>query len=57
MPSSIPTRRESGRKQVRSHSLRALAVAARMERQHGHAAPPGDRRTETPHERRAADAV
>ncbi|MBW8485828.1 hypothetical protein [Actinomadura parmotrematis] len=41
MPSSIPTTRNSARKQVRTHSLRALAVAARLERHHVLEGPPG----------------
>ncbi|WP_433184794.1 hypothetical protein [Actinoallomurus sp. CA-150999] len=50
MNNSIPQRRTraaSPRQHlVRSHSLRALAVAARLERHHAPAGPPGRARTE-----------
>ncbi|MFP3965252.1 hypothetical protein SMC26_23290 [Actinomadura fulvescens] len=42
MRSSIPRpRRADGRAQVRSTSLRALAIAARLERHHAPEGPPG----------------
>lgn len=48
MSSSIPTRRStseySEHRPVRSHSLRALAVAARLERRHAPDGPPGGTR-------------
>ncbi|WP_019634953.1 hypothetical protein [Actinomadura atramentaria] len=57
MPSSIPRRREPRREQVRTHSLRALAVAARLERQHELEGPPGGTsgRTGAPTRRHAPD--
>ena len=43
MPSSIPrTRPTNGHKQVRTRSLRALAVAAQLERNHAEEGPPGE---------------
>ncbi|MFB4319031.1 hypothetical protein [Actinomadura sp. 21ATH] len=41
MRSSIPKARTGGHKHVRTHSLRALAVAARLEREHAPEGPPG----------------
>lgn len=43
MPSSIPRTRSTGeRKRVRTTSLRALAVAAQLERNHALEGPPGN---------------
>ncbi len=43
MPSSIPrTRSVSERKHVKTTSLRALAVAAQLERKHAQEGPPGE---------------
>ncbi|WP_125620191.1 MULTISPECIES: hypothetical protein [Actinomadura] len=43
MPSSIPRRRPGAeRRQVKTTSLRALAVAARLERHHEQEGPPGE---------------
>ncbi|MFI0409989.1 hypothetical protein [Actinomadura sp. 3N508] len=43
MPSSIPrTRGHSQREHVKTTSLRALAVAARLERNHAPEGPPGN---------------
>lgn len=58
MPSSIPrTRPSNGRKQVKTTSLRALAVAAQLERNHAPEGPPGevDGRVESRPERRTPD--
>ncbi|HEU5027919.1 MULTISPECIES: hypothetical protein [Actinomadura] len=59
MPSSILRPRiDHGRKHVKSTSLRALAVAARLERHHAPEGPPGrsSGRDEQPQpERRAPD--
>ncbi|MFC4910874.1 hypothetical protein [Actinomadura gamaensis] len=41
MQSSIPKPRHDENKTVRTRSLRALAVAARLERHHAPEAPPG----------------
>ncbi|WP_155884849.1 hypothetical protein [Actinomadura flavalba] len=41
MPSSIPVRRRHGHRHVRTRSLRALAVAARLERHDVQDGPPG----------------
>ncbi|MEV5575556.1 hypothetical protein AB0L06_36425 [Spirillospora sp. NPDC052269] len=41
MQSSIPKARHDENKTVRTRSLRALAVAARLERPHAPEAPPG----------------
>ncbi|GGV26722.1 hypothetical protein GCM10010182_56890 [Actinomadura cremea] len=42
MPSSIPRHRPSAeRRQVKTTSLRALAIAARLERHHAPEGPPG----------------
>ncbi|WP_329519397.1 hypothetical protein [Spirillospora sp. NBC_01491] len=42
MPSSIPRPRpHTGRKHVKTTSLRALAVAARLEQRHAPEGPPG----------------
>jgi hypothetical protein len=41
MRSSIPKARTNGHKHVKTTSLRALAVAARLEREHAQEAPPG----------------
>ncbi len=42
MPSSIPRTRSTGeRKHVKTTSLRALAVAAQLERNHAPEGPPG----------------
>ncbi|MEV4255703.1 hypothetical protein AB0J52_21315 [Spirillospora sp. NPDC049652] len=41
MQSSIPMPRHDENKTVRTRSLRALAVAARLERHHAPEAPPG----------------
>ncbi|MCP2337015.1 hypothetical protein [Actinomadura rupiterrae] len=43
MQSSIPKPRQDERPAVRTRSLRALAVAARLERHHAPEAPPGSR--------------
>ncbi|MQY04186.1 hypothetical protein [Actinomadura macrotermitis] len=42
MPSSIPRPRSTEHKALRTHSLRALAVAARLERHHAPEGPPGE---------------
>lgn len=57
MPSSIPRRSTNGRKHVKSTSLRALAVAAQLERKHALEGPPGhaDGRAESRPERRTPD--
>ncbi|MFI0351755.1 hypothetical protein [Actinomadura sp. 9N407] len=41
MRSSIPKARTNGHKHVKTTSLRALAVAARLERDHALEGPPG----------------
>ncbi|NVI89714.1 hypothetical protein [Actinomadura sp. BRA 177] len=58
MPSSIPrTRSNRERKPVKTTSLRALAVAAQLERNHALEGPPGevDGREESHPERRTPD--
>ncbi|GAA4063203.1 MULTISPECIES: hypothetical protein [Actinomadura] len=57
MPSSIPRPRPNRpHKHVKSTSLRALAVAARLERHHDREAPPGeDGRAERRQSRRSPD--
>ncbi|TDD65175.1 hypothetical protein E1293_40590 [Actinomadura darangshiensis] len=59
MPSSIPRRSRSNgaRKHVKTTSLRALAVAAQLERNHAQEGPPGneDGRVESRPERRTPD--
>ncbi|WP_131732678.1 hypothetical protein [Actinomadura formosensis] len=58
MPSSIPsTRSNRERKHVKTTSLRALAVAAQLERNHALEGPPGkvDGRVESRPERRTPD--
>ncbi|MFG1851516.1 hypothetical protein ACGFJT_06710 [Actinomadura geliboluensis] len=58
MPSSIPrTRSTNGRKHVKTTSLRALAVAAQLERNHAPEGPPGkvDGREESRPERPTPD--
>jgi hypothetical protein len=59
MPSSIlKPRGSSGHKNVKSTSLRALAVAARLERHHAPEGPPGrsaGRDEQPPPERRAPE--
>ncbi|GAA4324805.1 hypothetical protein GCM10023178_37200 [Actinomadura luteofluorescens] len=58
MPSSIPrTRSNSERKHVRTTSLRALAVAAQLERNHAPEGPPGNvqGRAESRRRRRTPD--
>ncbi|WP_433333265.1 hypothetical protein [Spirillospora sp. CA-294931] len=42
MRSSIPRPRATERKHVKTTSLRALAVAARLEREHAPEGPPGN---------------
>ncbi|WUH97847.1 hypothetical protein OHR68_30695 [Spirillospora sp. NBC_00431] len=45
MPSSIPrTRTNSAREHVKTTSLRALVIAARLERNHAPEGPPGNER-------------
>jgi hypothetical protein len=41
MRSSIPRARPNGHKHVKTTSLRALAIAARLEREHAPEGPPG----------------
>jgi hypothetical protein len=58
VPSSIPrTRSNRERKHLKTTSLRALAVAAQLERNHGLEGPPGkeDGRVESAPERRTPD--
>lgn len=58
MPSSIPrTRNNTERKHVKTTSLRALAVAAQLERNHAQEGPPGNvnGRVDSRPERRTPD--
>ncbi|MFC5181781.1 hypothetical protein [Actinomadura harenae] len=57
MQSSIPKARNDENRTVRTRSLRALAVAARLERHHAPEAPPGaeGRAAHRPAHRRAPE--